>query len=38
MTITAGAWAALAALPLIAGLIATVTARITVVRILRTMP
>jgi len=38
MTITAGAWAALATLPLIAGLIAIVTARITVVRTLRTMP
>jgi cell division transport system permease protein len=38
VTITAGAWAVLAALPLLAGLIATITARVTVVRALREMP
>jgi len=38
VNITAGAWAVLAALPLLAGLIATITARVTVVRALREMP
>ncbi|MBT3396263.1 MAG: cell division protein [Alphaproteobacteria bacterium] len=38
VTITAGAWAVLAALPLLAGLIATITARVTVVRALQEMP
>lgn len=38
VTITAGAWAVLAALPLIAAVIATITARVTVVRALKTMP
>jgi cell division transport system permease protein len=38
VTITSGAWAVLAALPLVAGLIATITARVTVVRALREMP
>ena len=38
VNITAVAWAVLAALPLLAGLIATITARVTVVRALREMP
>ena len=38
VTITAGAWAVLAALPLLAGLIATMTARVTVARALQEMP
>ena len=38
VTITAGAWAVLAALPLLAGLIATMTARATVARALQEMP
>ena len=38
VALTAGAWAALAALPLFAAIIATLTARFTVVRALRAMP